>query len=108
MSDEDEGAEDTERSGNLIGAGVGAGALVGAALGLATGSFGLYLPFGLAGGLALGLADLGCRFQIVELTAALRIALETPAAAARWLAGEDLFASAEVVPEHRQARSFRV
>ena len=27
-----------------------------AALGLATGSFGLYLPFGLAGGLALGLA----------------------------------------------------
>ena len=56
MSDEDQSPEETERSGNMIGAGLVAGGLLGAALGLATGSFGLYVPFGLAGGLVLGLA----------------------------------------------------
>lgn len=56
MSDENQSAEETQRSGNLIGAGIVAGGLLGAALGLATGSFGLYVPLGLLGGLAVGLA----------------------------------------------------
>jgi len=39
----------------------------------------------------------------LELTAALRIALETPDAAARWLAGEPLFAPARLPPRARRA-----
>ncbi len=34
----------------------------------------------------------------LELTAALRVALETPDAAARWLAGEPLFEAAKLPP----------
>jgi len=46
-------------------------------------------------GLRQGLADLGLKSTHLELTAALRIALETPDAAERWLAGEPIFCAAE-------------
>ncbi len=56
MSNEDEGPKEAERNGNLIGAGIVAGGLIGSAIGLATGSYGLYVPLGLIGGLLAGLA----------------------------------------------------
>ncbi len=46
-------------------------------------------------GLRQGLSDLGLNSTHLELTAALRIALETPDAAERWLAGEPVFRAAE-------------
>ena len=46
-------------------------------------------------GLRQGLADAGLPSPHLELTAALRIALETPNAAERWLAGEPVFRAAE-------------
>lgn len=46
-------------------------------------------------GLRKGLADLGLTSTHLELTAALRIALETPDAGERWLAGEPVFSAAE-------------
>lgn len=46
-------------------------------------------------GLRQGLSDLGLKSTHLELTAALRIALETPDAAERWLAGEPIFRAAE-------------
>ncbi len=46
-------------------------------------------------GLRQGLLDLGLGSVHLELTAAVRIALETPDAAARWLAGEPIFRAAE-------------
>jgi len=49
-------------------------------------------------GLAAGLADCGLRSTRVELTPALRIALETPDAGTRWLAGEPVFRPAELPP----------
>ena len=45
-------------------------------------------------GLRQGLADCGLRSTHVELTAALRIALDSPDAADRWLAGEPIFKDA--------------
>ncbi|MFQ5775521.1 MAG: YkgJ family cysteine cluster protein [Kiloniellaceae bacterium] len=47
-------------------------------------------------GVRAGLADCGLSSTHVELTRALRIALETPDAAARWLAGEPVFRAAEL------------
>jgi hypothetical protein len=47
-------------------------------------------------GLWVGLDEAGLRPELLELTAALRIALETPNAASRWLAGEPIFAPARV------------
>ena len=46
-------------------------------------------------GLRAGLAELGLASTHLELTAALRIALETPDAAERYLAGEPIFREAE-------------
>jgi len=46
-------------------------------------------------GLRQGLADAGLPSPHLELTAALRIALETSNAAERWLAGEPVFRAAE-------------
>jgi len=48
-------------------------------------------------GLRAGLGDVGLRAGPFELTAALRIALEVPDAAGRWLAGEDVFPAATVL-----------
>jgi len=47
-------------------------------------------------GLLFGLADAGMAPEALTLTAALRIALETPDAAERWLAGKPVFAEARV------------
>lgn len=46
-------------------------------------------------GLRQGLSDLGLDSIHVELTGALRIALDTPDAAERWLAGEPIFRAVE-------------
>jgi hypothetical protein len=45
-------------------------------------------------GMDLGSGELGVENDTLELTTALRIALDTPDAAERWLAGERLFAAA--------------
>jgi Fe-S-cluster containining protein len=45
-------------------------------------------------GIDLGSEELGLEHDTLELTTALRIALDTPDAAERWLAGERLFAAA--------------
>jgi Fe-S-cluster containining protein len=45
-------------------------------------------------GMDLGSEELGLEHDPLELTTALRIALDTPDAAARWFAGERLFAAA--------------
>jgi Fe-S-cluster containining protein len=45
-------------------------------------------------GMDLGSEELGIESDTLELTTALRIALDTPDAAERWLAGEQLFAAA--------------
>ena len=45
-------------------------------------------------GMRAGLSESGLQGDRVELTAALRIALEVPDAAERWLAGEAVFAPA--------------
>ena len=50
--------------------------------------------FGVLDGLRRGLADVGLQSERLDLTAALRVALETPDALARWLAGEPIFAGA--------------
>lgn len=47
-------------------------------------------------GLRQGLADAGLTAPHLELTAALRIALDTPDATERWLAGEPVFRDAEL------------
>lgn len=47
-------------------------------------------------GLRAGLAEAGLPGDLLELTAALHVALETPDAAARWLAGEAIFAPARL------------
>ena len=47
-------------------------------------------------GMRAGLSESGLRGDLVELTAALRIALELPDAAERWLAGEAVFAPARL------------
>lgn len=47
-------------------------------------------------GMRAGLSESGLRGDLVELTAALRIALEVPDAAERWLAGEAVFAPARL------------
>jgi Fe-S-cluster containining protein len=47
-------------------------------------------------GMRAGLAESGLPGDLVELTAALRIALEVPDAAQRWLAGEAVFAPARL------------
>ena len=46
-------------------------------------------------GLGAALAKAGLPLRTYDLNAALRIAVETPDAPARWAAGEDIFASAE-------------
>ena len=45
-------------------------------------------------GLLFGMTDAGMAPEVLELTAALHIALETPDAAERWLAGEPVFVEA--------------
>jgi hypothetical protein len=45
-------------------------------------------------GMDLGSEELGLEHDTLELTIALRIALDTPNAIERWLAGERLFAAA--------------
>jgi Fe-S-cluster containining protein len=47
-------------------------------------------------GLRAGLAEAGLKADLLELTAALRMALELPDAAERWLAGEPVFAAARL------------
>lgn len=47
-------------------------------------------------GLRAGLTESGLKGDLLELTAALRIALEAPDAAERWLAGEPVFAAARL------------
>jgi Fe-S-cluster containining protein len=47
-------------------------------------------------GMRAGLSESGLRGDLVELTTALRIALELPDAAERWLAGEAVFAPARL------------
>jgi hypothetical protein len=47
-------------------------------------------------GMRAGLSESGLRGDLVELTAALRIALEVPDAAERWLAGEAVFTPARL------------
>jgi Fe-S-cluster containining protein len=47
-------------------------------------------------GLRAGLAESGLKDDLLELTAALRIALEVPDAAQRWLTGEAVFAPARL------------
>ena len=47
-------------------------------------------------GTRAGLSESGLRGDLLELTAALRIALEVPDAAERWLAGEAVFAPARL------------
>lgn len=46
------------------------------------------------GGIQAGLADAGVSAELIELTAGLAVALALPDAAARWLAGEPIFAAA--------------
>ena len=53
---------------------------------------------GVRQGLRAALAGAGLDAARLELTTALRIALETPDAAERWLAGERVFAPAEIEP----------
>lgn len=45
-------------------------------------------------GLRAGLSEVGLKADLLDLTAALRIALDEPDARARWLAGENVFAKA--------------
>jgi Fe-S-cluster containining protein len=47
-------------------------------------------------GLRAGLSESGLKGDLVELTAALAVALEVPDAAERWLAGEAVFATARL------------
>jgi Fe-S-cluster containining protein len=47
-------------------------------------------------GLRAGATEAGLKGDLLELTAALRIALETPNAAERWLAGEAIFTAARL------------
>jgi Fe-S-cluster containining protein len=47
-------------------------------------------------GLRAGLSESGLKDDLLELTAALRIAVETPDAAERWLAGDAVFAAAQL------------
>jgi hypothetical protein len=47
-------------------------------------------------GLRAGLAESRLGDELLELTAALRVALEVPGAPARWLAGEAVFAPARM------------
>jgi Fe-S-cluster containining protein len=56
----------------------------------------LWLYGGVMLGLSEGLAASGLASEQLDLTAALRIALDTPDAAARWLAGEPIFAPARI------------
>ena len=49
-------------------------------------------------GLMSALADSDYAFEVLELTAALRIALEVPNAIERWLEGENVFLAAELPP----------
>jgi hypothetical protein len=51
---------------------------------------------GVQAGLMGGLSDSGYRPELLELTAALRIALEIPDAGERWAAGEPVFAPARM------------
>ncbi|MCP5365678.1 MAG: YkgJ family cysteine cluster protein [Hyphomicrobiales bacterium] len=51
--------------------------------------------------LALAMKHAGLRTGIYEFNAALRIAVETPDAEARWLKGEDVFAPAAIHPSVR-------
>lgn len=53
---------------------------------------------GVEHGLLAATGEAGLAAQPLELTAALRIALETPDAAARWASGEDLFHAAAEPP----------
>ena len=56
-------------------------------------------------GMTAGLMAAGLPYHRVELVAALRIALETPDALARWLEGEAIFEAASV-RERREVHSF--
>jgi Fe-S-cluster containining protein len=47
-------------------------------------------------GLRAGAEECGLAGDLLDLTAALRVALDTPDAAERWLAGEDVFAAARM------------
>jgi hypothetical protein len=59
-------------------------------------------------GIIDGHVDLGLPGGAVELIAALRIALETPDAQTRWLAGEDVFAAAAEIDEPQWKASMKV
>lgn len=54
------------------------------------------MSLGVLNGLSQGIQSLGLDGEMVELIAALRIALETPEALARWLQGEEIFEQARV------------
>ncbi|MEO5372796.1 MAG: YkgJ family cysteine cluster protein [Alphaproteobacteria bacterium] len=60
------------------------------------------VPYAIAAAMATGLAEgldaLGLHSNQVEMNAALRIAMTTPDAAQRWLAGEDVFSEARQGP----------
>ena len=56
----------------------------------------LGIAVGVREGVQQGLAGAGLAGRDLDLTRALRIALETPDAADRWLAGEPVFAAAEI------------
>lgn len=49
-------------------------------------------------GLLAALVGAGYRYEVLELTAALKIALDTPNVAERWLSGENIFADAALPP----------
>ena len=53
---------------------------------------------GREGDRTLALVGVGYEFEILELTAGLRIALEVPDAAEQWLAGKDVFRDASLPP----------
>jgi hypothetical protein len=54
-------------------------------------------PQSIALGVGVGLKDAGLQYAPVELIAGLKVALEVPNCAERWLAGEHVFQTAEIV-----------
>ena len=57
--------------------------------------------------LLLELIDAGYDFELLELTGALRIALETPDAAERWMGGEDVFRAAALLETDPEVSALR-
>jgi Fe-S-cluster containining protein len=72
----------------------------------------LYLPRysffkSIQAGIGAAAIDAGRPFEILELTAALRIALEDPTAVSRWLAGENSFQAAALPPTDPEYLAFQ-